>query len=748
VVRRVRDGAVDTARVKMPDGKYTAAANGQEVKDSIQEFIEQWMGSEKCFWFHFADSKLRGIESRVVGQEHLIARDSEDGRQFRWRLVRGELTAIDLESIPREFHRLLQCLWIGKDSKGKTLGAQHYTNIGLMKPIIWSDWECFWRGVKGGTRGGHSQLHCTRMKALLATWKPSAKEKGGSRRGRKKCAVKSGLEEEDDRERCLTMHVMESIMLLVNAARVGQFFYSAWKKELLYTFMKVPGAVGLENSRPVGMLEILLKCTLEFDYSGISGVWERVGALDSAQYAFREDKGVEGPLMLWALMNEQAYRVKEDQARGQYDLQHAFDGVYWWAVEMVLMIKGLEDDYLDYQAKLIRDTETAVITPFGITEFFRRLAGLPQGGTHSPALFNGFMVIMPKMQKALAIEKGACIPDQYGNMIELLVQIYCDDSHKSSGGPNCVVGLEEWFRIAALWGSFFGMVHKVSKCSAAVARWTKETNADNRTIELISQRSEENKVWLHDSHTGKSDLMAMIDAHDDSRALGVQLSIAGYIEDVEKLAMRELLVTTRAIEKAPAIRQLALNVADSIAWSKLSYRVKLISAWPHRVEKMCAPLRRVVLRKLGLQGAARAVVDTMLWIKGGIELEMERIVQLHTMLNSEGDVQRGLEGSIQELQKYAGIEQPVLESKVMKCHCMEMGYALRECTVASSYRCKTALGWNGSWVGMILYSLSNSKISITGGLGLPKLREGDRNLVEMAGCCLWADLQALRWQVR
>ncbi len=45
-------------------------------------------------------------------------------------------------------------------------------------------------------------------------------------------------------------------------------------------------------------------------------------------------------------MNEQACRMREDQARGQYDLEHAFDGVYAWVVEVVLMMKGLGEDYI------------------------------------------------------------------------------------------------------------------------------------------------------------------------------------------------------------------------------------------------------------------------------------------------------------------------------------------------------------------------------------------------------------------
>ena len=57
----------------------------------------------------------------------------------------------------------------------------------------------------------------------------------------------------------------------------------------------------------------------------------------------------------------------------------------------LLMRMGMPDEYVEYQTKLTVQTRTAVITPFGVTEKSRRASGLPQGGTHSCALWNGFI---------------------------------------------------------------------------------------------------------------------------------------------------------------------------------------------------------------------------------------------------------------------------------------------------------------------------------------------------------------------
>jgi hypothetical protein len=290
--------------------------------------------------------------------------------------------------------------------------------------------------------------------------------------------------------------------------------------------------------------------------------------------------------------------------------------------------------------------------------------------------------------------------------------MYCDDSHKSSSGPRCVEGLEERFSIAALWGSFFGVVHRTSKCKAAVGKNTKEADANKRTMEVDNTT----QIRIRDEHKGTQEAIPMIDAYQDARALGVQVSIAGYSSEAADHAETELGVTTRAIWKAPNIGQLALAVAESVAWSRLKYRLQFTYVWPETVDRICSGLRKVVLVKLGLHsGAARAAVDTLLWTKGGAEMGLERLSQLHSMLNAGGEVQMGLEGSIQELQKYMGIEEPVMETKLMKCSCKEMGLAARMCTTRGIDRCETSPGWEGSWTGMILHYLSNSKVSITGG---------------------------------
>jgi hypothetical protein len=167
-------------------------------------------------------------------------------------------------------------------------------------------------------------------------------------------------------------------------------------------------------------------------------------------------------------MNDRAYLNKEYQARRQGDLKHAYDGVQQWAVEVVLMRTAVPDEYVRYQTKLTVQTRIAVTAPFRVTEKFRRASELPQGGTHSCALWNGFIDIMAEMQHEMAKEKGVMVEDEWGKEWELLTQLFADDAHHCASGSRCVEGLEERFEIATLWSAFFGMEHRATKCNATV----------------------------------------------------------------------------------------------------------------------------------------------------------------------------------------------------------------------------------------------------------------------------------------
>jgi ribonuclease HI len=726
-LRKKRDGAVDSAVITEVDqstgeSQTRAAADGTEVKESTLQYLKEWMGWGRSFWFHSTDGKVPNqAMGGVLWPEsggHMIYQDSDQGRAFRRRVVEGQLTEEDISTIPECFHRMLKYLERKQAVGGSKITAEDYSEAGLMQPISKQRWVQFWARAGAGKRGGESELHATLLKAA---GKKVFMQTGPDGKGRRVAK---------------TEHVVEGLRQLVNAARVGRFFYKDWTQELLYTFIKVPGAMGLENSRPVGLLEILQKASYAFDYAAITDVWERKGLLHNSQYAFRAKKGTEGPLLLWSLMNDRAYLNKEDQARGQGDLKHAYDGVQQWAVEVVLMRMGVPDDFVRYQTKLTVQTRTAVITPFGVTDKFRRASGLPQGGTHSCALWNGFIDIMAEMQHGMAKEKGVMVEDEWGKEWELLTQLFADDAHHCASGSRCVEGLEERFEIATLWSAFFGMEHRATKCNAVVGRWSGGEWAEDKRW---TDGGVQEVVRIRDLHEGTAEEVPKVATGADQRALGVQVNMEGYWKGAAEKAKAEVEVTARAIRQMPAVKSLVERCGKAVGWQRLLYRLKLLSVPEGEARKICQPLRRAFLQKMGLPpGTAAAAADSYVWMAEQDELAVERVLLLMRMLGGGGVPARAVGGAVRELQRYVGCGEPVLETKHMRCKCSsrEWSSCTSSCTEArqgstGKMRCESTCGWNGTWLGVLYRHLSNSRLSLEGGRGMPLLREEDRFLVDI-----------------
>ena len=92
---------------------------------------------------------------------------------------------------------------------------------------------------------------------------------------------------------------------------------------------------------------------------------------------------------------------------------------------------------------------------------------------------------------------------------------------------------------------------------------------------------------------------------------------------------------------------------------------------------------------------------------------------------------------MRELQRYVGCGDPVLETKHMRFKCAgEEWTSCTGCTEAKQgstgkERCEGTCGWDGTWLGVLYRHFSNSRLSLEGGRGMPKLREGDRLLVDL-----------------
>ena len=148
-LRKRRDGAVDSAMTRETDqstGKTQtrAAADGCEVKESTLQYMKQWMGWGRSFWFH---SPVEVVPEQAMGGMmwpesggHMIYQDSDQGRAFRRRRVEGQLIKEDASTIPKCFHMMLMYLERRQAVGGNKMTSEDYSEAGLMQPISKQSW--------------------------------------------------------------------------------------------------------------------------------------------------------------------------------------------------------------------------------------------------------------------------------------------------------------------------------------------------------------------------------------------------------------------------------------------------------------------------------------------------------------------------------------------------------------------------------------------------------------------------------
>ena len=96
--------------------------------------------------------------------------------------------------------------------------------------------------------------------------------------------------------------------------------------------------------------------------------------------------------------------------------------------------------------------------------------------------------------------------------------------------------------------------------------------------------------------------------------------------------------------------------------------MKLLSVLGEEMGRICQPLRRAFLRKMGLPpGTAAAAADYFVWLTEQGELATERVLMLMGLLGGGGVPARAVGGAMRELQRYVGCGEPVLETEHIRC---------------------------------------------------------------------------------
>ena len=725
VQRQRRDGAVEAATVTMRDGRKRAAVCGAEVITHHYEEAKIWMGSEHKRWFYTAQGCLKGEEvAHDRGEErHILWQHGSAGADARQKLADGTyLGNKQLEGgLPECFRELVKDLQTVKVGAGKAdvraeceadsdyssdeeqprMVEEDYEGSGLGEVIEKADWEAFWRRAKGGTRGGASGVHADLLKACY-------KETTGELTQCDQTAADFG----------------EMARKLVCIARLRRQHYASWLQELLYFFIKNPGTTGLQNSRPVGLLEVLYKCSDAFDSAAMMTVWRRKGILQPEQWAYQEGRGCEGPLLIWMMLSEEAFLNREDTAEGETDSAHAFDAPTPEAIAIAAKRFGIPQWRIESELQRKKTTYTRVITPFGLTELFQRVQGIAQGGTGSPTEWLMLIDSLAAYVKRVAPAAPGALVDEYGSKLSVWLNLLADDQGYAASGRDCDKAVEQRIEAATTWGTFFGVDTKHVKSWFSLGRWGDAVHAEGSR--MVLPENHDRQVLLKDVYRGKEHKLREVGPYECNRILGQYRSLAQYPEAAVKMASDELQSTVLSVRQMPRYKWLAERLATAVGWRRLAYRLRFAYVFGSQLEKVAMPLKKALVAKLGLPpGTPLGVLGSAVVMSAGDAMLVERLSMAVKLLNTEDMRGWALRGSVQRQQQYEGCSMPVLEAGSSKCRCKKQCGGTME-------SCKTAVSWSGTWIGMVKQAMDAAGFTVTGGLGLPILREGDFCLVDAA----------------
>ena len=737
VRKKQRDGAVDTAVVTETDGRRRAAKNAGEVIQHHYDVAVKWMGNEHKRWYYDADGCLREVqpgddddEITVIREDvhdcgkdrQVLWRTDEAGVNARMRLAEGTYLEDDglRQALPAVFHDLaadLQRVEIETSDGVRPIAEEDYDGSGLGEAIGYEDWRQFWRRVKGGTRGGATGLHVDLIKACYS-----------------KTENDEGKVEESQ-----VGHFADTAWKLLNVAIIMRRDYRSWLQEQLYYFIKNPGTVGLENSRPVGLLEILFKCKEAFDSSALMQVWRRTGVLQSEQWAYQEGKGCEGPLLMWMLLSEESYRNKEDMGEGETDSERAFDAPSPEAIAISQKRLAVPQWKIDADMRRKRQTRTRVITPFGLTEEFHRVQGIAQGGAGSPAEWLMLIDSLAAYVKRVANEQPGALVTERGDTLEVILNLLADDQGYAASGRGVAEALEQRIKAATTWCTFFGVNTKLVKSWVSLGIWGDSKKAEGRR--LLHEWEHGQTVRLIDEFRGESTPLKTKGPYTVSRILGQQRSLAQYAETPVQHAKAELRVTAAAVRQMPAHKGLALQVAQAVGWRRIAYRLRFVYVFEQQMDAVVMPLKTALVSKLGLApGTPLGVLNSAILMSAADAMLVERVALFVKLLNTEDMRGWALRGAVQRQQQYEGCNEPVLQAGNARCCCVKLLAADESCKGMRS-GCSTMMHWSGTWVGMMARGLEDAGITIEGGLGMPLLRIGDKCLVDEAD---WEEREMVR----
>jgi hypothetical protein len=203
-----------------------------------------------------------------------------------------------------------------------------------------------------------------------------------------------------------TYEVHNAVATLLNTCIREGKVPSQWHTAHILTVPKTEHPTGLNQVRPIALLEVLLKLLTSFQADGLSKVWYESNIFEGTQHSSLPGHSVAAPLHIVRCIYEAAAQQRlSNQPNKRHmhvlycDYAKAFDSIPGFIVEAAMRTLGVPEQHLALFAELDKKAWTKILTSHGLTNGFHPEKGIRQGDSASPLRFIAILNILMETLK-------------------------------------------------------------------------------------------------------------------------------------------------------------------------------------------------------------------------------------------------------------------------------------------------------------------------------------------------------------
>ena len=565
-------------------------ASGEVQRALVQEF-KSWFGHGRTRWWETHTNAT-------------LWADSREGRRMRKAAAEGTLTPVEA-GLVGELAEILPHLKRKQLPDGRVISEEDHA--GLLADVS--------------------------MEQMLEELKPKHSEVASGA---------SGLHAE--LILCAPVEIQEAFRIMVNCTLRSGHMYTRWKRQLLRPTPKKPGAIAIDQMRPIMLLELLRKLAGGVLSRRYMANLRRVQALEPNLNGAIAGGSTEGPVMSLTMAIEDAAQYFKELHVALLDVSRAFDsGERTMVIEMALRRTGAPEAFISNRCNWENWTYTEVLSWFGRSSMqaggvFRTETGTAQGESEAaPGFALVVDIILALLKRRATIANNAYWVEGEHADIPLVCHCYADDLLPLS---DSLQGLQRTVDGIVICAHVFGWKLSIPKCVY---------------VRVAPRRTPGGKIEFPEP-VGEEDIRIKTPwiAEDPGQAIqrqpaDVAFRNLGVMQDLRGDGGDQISVTQAKIAEGVAQLKARRMTADGtvaainmVLRRQAMYPLRLTACDRADVEMIERPARQLLLQRLSIASTTSRALTEMNKAAGGLgylswwdELHMDQFSYLYRHLDQE-----------------------------------------------------------------------------------------------------------------